>query len=183
MSDADYAGLVEAAFGARSQQVRQRYSPADHGSPAMAWAALETDRSVCRPAYDAYARHVPAFIYELADSQAPPYLSPGAYELFFSGAFPAGASRASELSYLFDLLFDRPAYELDARQRQLGDLMIDYWARFAHTGDPNGPGLPEWRPYRTGEGVPHVQSLAPEADGIGPVDLAAEHQCDFWASM
>lgn len=57
--------------------------------------------------------------------------------------------------------------------------MIRYWTNVARTGDPTGAELKPWPRLRLTEGVPHVQSLAP--DHIGPVDYAAEHHLDFWS--
>jgi len=34
-----------------------------------------------------------------------------------------------------------------AGREELSKRMSGYWANFAKTGDPNGPGLPEWRPW------------------------------------
>jgi para-nitrobenzyl esterase len=58
--------------------------------------------------------------------------------------------------------------------------MLRSWASFARTGGPGGPGLPSWPRFDGAKAVPHVQSLAPGDDGIGPVDYAAEHHLDFW---
>ena len=33
---------------------------------------------------------------------------------------------------------------------ELSQTMSSYWANFVKNGDPNGPGLPEWKAY-TGE--------------------------------
>ncbi|MCI3273579.1 carboxylesterase/lipase family protein [Streptomyces cylindrosporus] len=112
------------------------------------------------------AAHVPLWRYEFADEHAPP-LTPG------TPPFPLGAQHAAELPYLFDL-GGRPR-ELSAAQHRLADTMIDYWARFARTGDPNGPSSPRW-PRGT------VLSLAP--DHVLPTRTApARHHCAFWNAL
>jgi para-nitrobenzyl esterase len=66
---------------------------------------------------------------------------------------------------------------LTSAQRRLAATMTTYWARFAATGDPNGPGTPAW-PRHTADGD-RIQVLAP--DRIGPTtDFAADHHCAFW---
>jgi para-nitrobenzyl esterase len=40
--------------------------------------------------------------------------------------------------------------------------MSSYWTNFAKTGNPNGPGLPEWPEYsaKTGNTVMHLRAHA-----------------------
>jgi para-nitrobenzyl esterase len=119
------------------------------------------------------ARRGPTYAYEFADADAP----------WFAGTptpgYPTGAYHAGELQYLFSGAYAGGA--LSPAQQELSDRMIGYWTRFAHSGDPNGEGLPAWP--RFGAPGEHVQSLGTDPGGIGPVDLEGEHRCGFWASV
>jgi para-nitrobenzyl esterase len=152
----------------QAPQVLRHYPLARHESPAAAWGAVTTDRiwSCTQVATDQQAaRKVPVYAYEFADKHSP-IAGPG-----------LGAAHAVELPYLFRLGgYDFP---LSDSQQKLSDQMIGYWTAFARTGNPNGPGRPDWSPT----GVPAVNglSLAPtDQGGIKGVNLTAEHQCGFW---
>jgi para-nitrobenzyl esterase len=56
---------------------------------------------------------------------------------------------SSELPYVFDNLWDHgsQAGQYEDADRRLAGAMQAYWTNFAKTGDPNGPGLPEWPRY------------------------------------
>ncbi|HAJ76088.1 MAG TPA: hypothetical protein DCM64_06490 [Gammaproteobacteria bacterium] len=75
-----------------------------------------------------------------------------AYLYFFSHRPPGprqdelGAYHAAEIAYAFNNTHTlrNPA---TAEDRQIADIMSDYWVNFARTGNPNGTGLPRWQPY------------------------------------
>jgi len=73
----------------------------------------------------------------------------GAYCYLFARPLPgddAGAFHSSELWYIFGTL-DRAWRPFIAADHQLSAKMLDCWTNFAKHGDPNGKGLPEWKPY------------------------------------
>ncbi|HEY3510041.1 MAG TPA: carboxylesterase family protein [Kribbella sp.] len=168
----DYPALVRNMVGgSKAAQVLQHYPQSRYGSPAAAWGAVTTDRiwSCTQVATDRQAaRKVPVYAYEFADKHSP-IAAPG-----------LGAAHAMELPYLFRL--GGHDFPMSAPQQQLSDQMIDYWTAFARTGDPNGPGRPQWSP--TGSSSVSGVSLAPtDQTGIRQVNLSSEHQCRFWAAL
>ncbi|MBK1787650.1 carboxylesterase/lipase family protein [Prauserella cavernicola] len=169
ITGARYPELLRHSFGDDADRVATRYPLEDYESAAMAWATVTTDASWARDTAAAnrlLARHCPVYAYEFADRTAP---NVNGMEI---AGLPMGAAHASELPYLFDLL----GHDLlTPQQHQLGDTMIAHWTTFARTGDPNGPGNPDWPRFdHTGR----VLQFAPGA--VHPVDHRARHQCDFW---
>ena len=58
---------------------------------------------------------------------------------------PNGANHASELQYVFRTLGTQAgAGAPRPEDKAMSELMSSYWVNFAKTGDPNGPGLPQW---------------------------------------
>jgi carboxylesterase type B len=64
-------------------------------------------------------------------------------------------------------------------EQALADTVSTYWANFAKTGDPNGAGLPVWRPYDLKTRATLVITVDDKAvsveDPMGPTRRAVVH--------
>ena len=61
-----------------------------------------------------------------------------------------GSAHGSELKYCFDVLHhytNQLSQSCIERNEQWATLLSDVWAKFAHDGNPNSAGLPDWHPY------------------------------------
>ena len=84
------------------------------------------------------------------------------------------ASHGSEIDYVFGNLDPALADWTDA-DRAVAERMSGYWVNFIATGDPNGPGLPQWPAFSPE--LPRVMDLG---TGFEPVPLAEPARLDFW---
>ena len=57
------------------------------------------------------------------------------------------AFHSTELEYVFGTLDVRQGAVWQTADRALSEKVVNYWANFARTGDPNGGGLPQWPRY------------------------------------
>ncbi len=85
--------------------------------------------------------HTPIYRYQF--DQAPPAAEGSAGE--------GGAYHSAEIEFVFSVLSSKPL-PWKPEDRKLSDLMSTYWSNFAKTGNPNGPGLPQWPVFAKSSG-------------------------------
>jgi para-nitrobenzyl esterase len=90
---------------------------------------------------------VPVYRYHFEQPAPPSKFHPGWY-----------AFHSDDIEYVFGTLDTRPGAEWRPEERKLSEQMMDYWTNFAKTGDPNGPGLPEWPRFDKDSDVIHLDS-------------------------
>jgi para-nitrobenzyl esterase len=81
-----------------------------------------------------------------------------------AGTKSRGAYHSAEIEFVFDNLANKNL-PFGADDRKLAAQMSSYWSNFGKTGDPNGPGLPNWPVYdsKTGFEVMHLDAVSKAA--------------------
>ncbi|MDD5429020.1 MAG: carboxylesterase family protein, partial [Candidatus Omnitrophica bacterium] len=88
----------------------------------------------------------------------------------------SGAYHGLEIAYVFGNLNTMEGY--NDKDLGLSRLMMDCWVTFAKTGNPNGPGLPNWPSYdrRAGQNLEF-------GDAVRTNEHLFEKECDLVESL
>ena len=96
-----------------------------------------------------------------------------AYQYYFDyhpNSPDGGSGHGSDVPYAFQTLGGGPAGEPKAEDLKLSDMISSYWVNFAKSGDPNGPGLPEWPAFKMDDQEAMVFDTAPGARPVPNLD-------------
>ncbi|MEN3745938.1 carboxylesterase family protein [Sphingomonas sp. HF-S3] len=150
-------GPVLATLASGADAVKAAY-----GSPQAADRHVAGDVLFAEPALALATRH--------ARSGAPTWLYRFGYVAAAKRKADAGAGHATDVIFQFDnLAKDDPAPMPD--DLAAADLLARYWTNFAKTGDPNGAGLPVWRPLDPAS--PETLSIGIAGTGMAPATTPA----------
>ena len=148
---ANYAKALQQQYGDRAADVLKVYAAATDDEVQQAGTALAGDRFIGFGTW------------KWSDIQSQTGSKP-VYRYFYTHPRPAtkatatgaskpaakGASHSSEIEYAMGNLATNPVYDWQPEDYKVSQTMQTYFANFIRTGNPNGPGVPEWHPVKSG---------------------------------
>jgi para-nitrobenzyl esterase len=144
-NSADFVGFISAEtkealfsqFGERKAEAIAAYDPDGTGELRTLLVMAGTDRVQAEPARftaNAFAtKGAPAYVYRFSYIPAS-----------MRGQLRNGVPHGAEIPYVFDTLGAGSRGTPTAEDQAVARMVNTYWANFAKTGDPNGPGLAKW---------------------------------------
>lgn len=130
-----------AAFGPDADKAQAAFDPAKSGNVMMVGWTIAAEMMMIEP-----ARFVASTIATAGGSS---------YEYRFSYVAESirkqvpGAFHATEIPFVFDTVKAKYGAALADADEAIARQANEYWVNFAKTGNPNGPGLPNWPAYTT----------------------------------
>lgn len=182
MTDENLVKKVKEAYPNDWEEALKVYP---HGNPKeVEWAAtnLASDRFISYSTWKWFDVHrknssqpVYRYLYSklrppLVDKNLTPGLAGGTQQGGFKMPEPIGAPHACEIEYCMGNLDLVKDYAWTADDYKVSETMLNYFANFIKTGNPNGDKLPEWPAAKANEKNPPVMVLDTESKTVNMDD-------------
>jgi len=150
----NYKNVVSKLYGEHAEEFLKLYSATNNDEVIRAATDLASDRFIAYSTWKWIDLHSktngkPVYRYLYA------HLLPLKDSINNQGF--RGAPHASEIEYAMGNLSSSKAYNWNADDYKVSEIMMSYFANFIKTGNPNGEGLPKW--YGLQSSVPKVMIL------------------------
>ena len=146
----NYAKIVKETYGDKAAEVLKLYPGATEKEVITSATALASDRFIVFSTWkwaDMHARTGRKPVYRYLFSRPRPAMANAGAATPGAPSFK-GASHASEIEYALGNLKTNTVYAWTPDDYKVSRIMETYFANFISTGNPNGAGLPEWKPAK-----------------------------------
>ena len=136
-------------FGAQADAILKAYAATTDAEALESAAALGSDQFIGYATWKWIEMHTQTSkqpVYRYSFDRKIPVPADNKVNGMPATARDIGARHAGEIEYVFGTqTLSLPTVPWEPADRKLSDTMTTYWANFARTGNPNGPGLPRGR--------------------------------------
>jgi para-nitrobenzyl esterase len=159
----NFANAVRKLYGDRAAAILKSYAAATTEEVLDAATALASARFIAygtwkwtelqsqtggKPVYRYYYTH-PRPKFQPAANQSPAGGDAAAAGRGGKGPAPRGAAHSAEIQYALGNLPLDPRYAWRPADYKVSEVVQGYFVNFIKTGNPNGPGLPDWPTYNS----------------------------------
>jgi len=144
----NFQAAVRKLYGERAGEILKVYAPATREEVLEAATDLASARFIAYGTWkwaDLQARTGGKPVYRYLYAHPRPQYLPAAGG--GESQPPRGAAHSAEIQYAMGNLPIDPRYAWAPDDHKVSEVVQAYFANFVKTGNPNGPGLPDWPPY------------------------------------